>query len=327
MTTATTPYPELQQIIREETDDGRGIVRFLYKAMEGDFHNFTPTHRIMAGRVLGILGVEQGIEFVEANKKPKVPRDSAQRKYAEDEADAELTAAERELSDYTKRVSKNGRRMVRFFLDAMDGLIKSFRPSLRIAAAKELLGYGFPLLSPARRRKTSKPRPQTAAPQPSASSATVAVAEPTVQSLNGHAPRCSCGSCHQQALARYSRLHCADEEPIYQSIVRRAMTATQDSRERLAEAERLWNGMNEFVRKCCPDAELDAFPDLFSVLMVEDPDSPSGYSARKVADEYNLWFGDEGEIMECDCEDCGERETDDDGDCLCPFCIDDEDEP
>ncbi len=133
-----TPYPEFQQIIREETDDGRGIVRFLYKAMEGEFQNFTPTHRIMAGRVLGILGVEQGIEFVEANKKPKVPRNSAQLKYSEDEADAELTAAERELSDYTKRVSKNGRRMIRFFLEAMDGLIKSFRPSLRIAAAKEL---------------------------------------------------------------------------------------------------------------------------------------------------------------------------------------------
>ena len=28
-----TPYPELQQIVREETDNGRGIVRFLFLAM------------------------------------------------------------------------------------------------------------------------------------------------------------------------------------------------------------------------------------------------------------------------------------------------------
>ena len=146
-----TPYPELQQIIREETDDGRGIVRFLFQAMEGEFLDFTPTNQIMAGRVLAILGIEQGIEFVEANRKPRVPSDSAQRKYVEDEADAE-----RELAGYTKRVSKNGRRMIRFFLEAMDGHIKSFSPRLRIAAAKELIGYGFPLMKPASCRKTRK---------------------------------------------------------------------------------------------------------------------------------------------------------------------------
>ncbi len=80
--------------------------------MEGEFLDFTPTHQIMAGRVLGILDIEQGLQFVEANEKPRVPRDSAQRKYVEDEADAELSAAERELSDYTKRVSGGGIDMV-----------------------------------------------------------------------------------------------------------------------------------------------------------------------------------------------------------------------
>ena len=97
-----TPYPELQQIIREETDNGRGIVRFLYQAMQGEFHNFTPKHQIMAGRVLAIMSIEQGIEFVEANRKPRVPGNSAQRRIT-DETASELSAAELELADYAGR--------------------------------------------------------------------------------------------------------------------------------------------------------------------------------------------------------------------------------
>ena len=68
-----TPYPELQQIIREETDNGRGIVQFLFKAMWGEFAKFTPQHQLMAGRALAIIGVEQGIQFVEANRPPSLP--------------------------------------------------------------------------------------------------------------------------------------------------------------------------------------------------------------------------------------------------------------
>ncbi len=331
MTTATTPYPELQQIIREETDNGRGIVRFLFKAMEGEFLNFTPTHRIMAGRVLGILGVEQGIEFVEANKKPKVPRDSAQRRILDDEAEAQLSAAERELSDYTKRVSKNGRRMVRFFLDAMDGLIKSFRPSLRIAAAKELIGCGFPLLTPARRRKTAKPAPQPAAqtPQPTPPPAPVAVAEPTVQSQTGHPELCSCYTCKETAVRKYAQIHCVDEEEIYQSIVRRAMTSTQDGEERVAEAARLWKETYEFVRELCPDAEIPAFPTWFPHIMEHDENYPSGYNPELVSELYYHFYGADfdDEDPDCSCEDCDDHERDQYGFCLCEICYEIEDDP
>ena len=158
-----TPYPELQQIIKDETDNGRGIVRFLFQAMQGEFLNFTPNHQLMAGRVLAILGIEQGIEFVEANRPPSLPRNTPQRRIL-DETDAMLTAAERELADYTRKMSRSGRKMIRFFLDAMNGLVKSFRPSLRIAAAKELIGCGFPLLAPPRRRGAAAPGPQPEPP-------------------------------------------------------------------------------------------------------------------------------------------------------------------
>ena len=162
-----TPYPELQQIIKEETDNGRGIVQFLYKAMWGEFDKFTPQHQLMAGRALAIIGVEQGVQFVEANRPPRLPRNTPQRRIVEDELDAALSAAERELIGYARKTTRNGRKMVRFFLDAMNGVVKSFSPSLRIAAAKELIGCAFPLLTKAKRRKTTAPKPQpTPASQP-----------------------------------------------------------------------------------------------------------------------------------------------------------------
>ena len=43
--------------------------------------------------------------------------------------------------------------MIRFLIEAMDGGIKSFSPSLRIAAGKELIGYAYPIFVPARRQR------------------------------------------------------------------------------------------------------------------------------------------------------------------------------
>ena len=330
----TTPYPELQQIILEETDNGRGIVRFLFQAMQGEFLNFTPNHQLMAGRVLAILGVEQGIEFVEANRNPRVPGDSAQRRGSRDEAESQLSAAERELADYARKVSNNGRRMVRFFLEAMDGVIKSFRPSLRIAAAKELIGYGFPLLTPNLRRKTATPRTREApapqsATQSSATSASV-VAVPTIQSKAGHPELCSCSSCERAAIFRYAQVHCIDGEEIYQSIVRRAMTATSDGKQRVAEVARIWNEYNEFVRNLCPGSGMDAFPGWLSELMENDDSYPHGYNPELVKKRYDFWTcaDMDDEILDCDCYDCGDdHERDDYGYCLCEKCYEDEDDP
>ena len=84
----------------------------------------------MAGRALAIIGVEQGVQFVEANRPPpRLPRNTPQRRIVEDELDAALSAAERELIGYARKTTRNGRKMVRFFLDAMNGVVKSFSPS------------------------------------------------------------------------------------------------------------------------------------------------------------------------------------------------------
>ena len=228
-----TPYPELQQIIREETDNGRGIVQFLFKAMWGEFAKFTPQHQLMAGRALAIIGVEQGIQFVDANRPPSLPRNTPQRRIVEDELDAQLSAAERELIGYARKTTRSGRKMVRFFLDAMNGVIKSFSPSLRIAAAKELIGCAFPLLTSTKRRKTIAPKPQTAPTsqtetQTQAAQAAPVASLPTVQVLNGHPDRCSCRTCERSAMDRFRQTHCQEGEDIHQYIVRRALTSTSD---------------------------------------------------------------------------------------------------
>ena len=326
-----TPYPELQQIIKEETDNGRGIVQFLFKAMWGEFHNFTPQHQLMAGRALAIIGVEQGIQFVDANRPPSLPRNTPQRRIVEDELDTQLSAAERELIGYARKTTRSGRKMVRFFLDAMNGLIKSFSPSLRIAAAKELIGCAFPLLTSAKRRGKAAPKPETST---TTVEAAVSASEPSVQSLNGHPERCSCRHCVRSAMRRFALTHCEENEETYQYIVRRAMTATRNPIQRLAEATLVWNQYMAYIRRLCPEAVIAPIPGWFNRLLEDDPNYPDGYNPKLVDKHYDFWMGgslDDDEYAldeDCYCDDCDdEHERDDYGNCNCPICFESEDDP
>ncbi len=230
-----TLHPELQQIVREETDNGREVVQFMKKAMNGLFPKFTPQHQLMAGRVLAILCIEQGIEFVESVKKPSVPRtrDSAQRKVIGDEIDAALSAAEKEIAGYVKKLTGGGRRMIRFLIEAMDGGIKSFSPSLRIAAGKELIGYAYPIFVPARARD-AKPRTASSSEQSPASPAQPAPAPVGV----------SAG----QALLMYEDKYCQNDLNINASIVRRTLEKSNDPEAQHAEARRLWKEKEDFLK-------------------------------------------------------------------------------
>ena len=336
-----TPYPELQQIIREETDNGRGIVQFLFKAMWGEFAKFTPQHQLMAGRALAIIGVEQGIQFVDANRPPSLPRNTPQRRVVEDELDAQLSAAERELIGYARKTTRSGRKMVRFFLDAMNGVIKSFSPSLRIAAAKELIGCAFPLLTTAKRRGKAAPKPQTAptsqteTPTRTAQAAPVA-SLPTVQVLNGHPDRCSCRTCERSAMDRFRQTHCQEGEDIHQYIVRRALTSTSDDGQLMIEATLIWNEYMAYIRNLCPTALIAPIPAWYSRLLERDEHYPDGYNPKLVDKTYDFWMAgglddDEYEYAldeDCYCDDCDDdHERDDYGNCLCPVCFDSEDDP
>ena len=53
-------HTELAQIVKEETDNGRTIVKFLHSAMQGELPDFKPQHRMSASREL----LCQGSQYV-----------------------------------------------------------------------------------------------------------------------------------------------------------------------------------------------------------------------------------------------------------------------
>ena len=59
--------PSLAEIVREETEDGRLIVRFLIDVMQGFLEHSKPCHRLDAARQLLNLGFHPAQSFIDAN--------------------------------------------------------------------------------------------------------------------------------------------------------------------------------------------------------------------------------------------------------------------
>ena len=297
------------------------------------FNNFTPQHQLMAGRALAIIGVEQGVQFVDANRPPSLPRNTPQQRIVEDELDARLSAAERELVGYARKTTRGGRKMVRFFLDAMNGVIKSFSPSLRIAAAK---GTHRLRLSPAHPCQTTQDRGSQAGDSETARPGRrgrrlrlrTQLSSPSTDTPNAAPARPASSS----AMSRFRLTHCEQGEEIHQYIVRRAMTATQNPIQRLSEATLVWNQYMAFIRRLCPESTIAALPGWFHNLLEDDPHYPDGYNPKLVDKNYDFWMGglddDEWEDPDCECDDCDDdHDRDEMGNCLCPICFESEDDP
>ena len=162
---ATTP--SLADIVREETEDGRLIVRFLIDVMQGLLEQSKPCHRLDAARQLLTLGFHTAQSFIDAN----TPASSPQKKLrALRVLGVETTPLHRELAALIREETDNGRTTVRFLVDVMQGKIPDFKPHHRLSAAKELLRRGFdtrlplptPVTQPARNqaRNPSKNPPR-----------------------------------------------------------------------------------------------------------------------------------------------------------------------
>ena len=135
---ATTP--SLADIVREETEDGRLIVRFLIDVMQGLLEQSKPCHRLDAARQLLTLGFHTAQSFIDAN----TPASSPQKKLrALRVLGVETTPLHRELAALIREETDNGRTTVRFLVDVMQGKIPDFKPHHRLSAAKELLRRGF----------------------------------------------------------------------------------------------------------------------------------------------------------------------------------------
>ncbi len=139
MSNETQSISPIQSIVREETRDGRLIVRFLVAAMQDEIRDAKPHHRLDAARQLIKLGFEEAKEFA------SLPATSMKRaEQQKPEADTIDTAnLNPDLALFIRAETDGGRRAVRFLVDVMLGFMPGFGPHHRIDAAKELLRRGF----------------------------------------------------------------------------------------------------------------------------------------------------------------------------------------
>ncbi len=127
----------IQEIVRQEIDDGRLIVRFFVSTMQGQLQDAKPSHRIAAARQLVKLGFTEAQDFVDENAPdPKRRR----RAHHSPPADRKLASG---LAKIVRQETDDGRVAVRFLVDVMRGGLPGFKPHHRLAAARELLRRGF----------------------------------------------------------------------------------------------------------------------------------------------------------------------------------------
>ncbi len=130
----------IQAIVREETQDGRLIVRFLVAAMQDRIRGAKPYHRLDAARQLIKLGFEEAKEFA------SLPTPSAMRAEPAEASQADTldtTGLNPDLARFIRAETDGGRQAIRFLIDVMLGYMPGFGPHHRIDAAKELLRRGF----------------------------------------------------------------------------------------------------------------------------------------------------------------------------------------
>ena len=119
--------PSLRDIVRQETDDGRLIVRFFVSTMQGQLQDAKPSHRIAAARQLVKLGFTEAQDFIDENapvpkrRRPTEQSSSADRKLASD------------LAKIVRQETDDGRVAVRFLVDVMQGGLPGFKPHHRLA--------------------------------------------------------------------------------------------------------------------------------------------------------------------------------------------------
>ena len=127
-------HTSLADIVRQETQDGRLIVRFLVSAMQGHVVGAKPCHRLDAARLLIRLGHDAAGAFVAANTRaphPTAPSPAP--------SNGARPAPDQQLAEIVRQETSNGRDAVRFLVDVMHGRLPGFKPRHRLYAAKELL--------------------------------------------------------------------------------------------------------------------------------------------------------------------------------------------
>ncbi len=157
------PTPSLADIVREETDDGRLIVRFLIDVMQGLLEQSKPCHRLDAARQLLNLGFHPAQTFIDANTHASPTHKNLR---ALGVLVVETAPLHQELAALIREETDNGRTTVCFLVDVMEGNLPDFKPHHRLSASKELLRRGFdtPVPADAGNSATTESDPEQSAP-------------------------------------------------------------------------------------------------------------------------------------------------------------------
>ena len=137
----------LRQIVLEETDNGRAIIKFLNSAMNGEFDDFQPCHKLAAARILQRIGLEEAQAFIDTATTRRRQSRSSQRA-EQREAQSADTRIRSELAQIVREETDNGRAIVTFLVQAMQGELEDFLPCHRMSASRELLHRGFEYIPP-----------------------------------------------------------------------------------------------------------------------------------------------------------------------------------
>jgi len=165
-----TPQQRLANIVADETDGGRTVVRFFVQVAEGqlDHQGFKPNHRMDAAKELVKVGLTEFDDYIRANHAATTRRAPRSQRPA---PDPEMEQARQELAQYARELTDDGRTVIRLYSEVMDGLKndEGFKPHHRIAAARELLRRAFdyecdhatPTVVPAKAGTQKAPGPAT----------------------------------------------------------------------------------------------------------------------------------------------------------------------
>ena len=120
--------------IRDNTDDGRNIVRLLIDVMNGDIEGCTLSHRLAAARLLTVYGQDDAPDFIADNTPDASETESGRKIWLEIDAG---------LRTLIKARTDDGRVICLFLIDVMEGRVEGIHVGHRVSAAKELLNRAF----------------------------------------------------------------------------------------------------------------------------------------------------------------------------------------
>ena len=144
-----------KDIILEETDGGRDIVRFLKGTANREYSNYEPHHELKAAEILAKYGFKEAAELVRQHKasRPRrsssggsrVPLDSVPRQAGGPNPDPAIDPGLNEFVQFIRDETDNGRTIVRNLIHAMETHENPYKPHHNLEAAKQLIDNGFPL--------------------------------------------------------------------------------------------------------------------------------------------------------------------------------------